>query len=108
MYNLLEYSKNYSSLWQYFRDEPNDPIRGSELFKFVNKFAGSKSDNSITKYGEIIVTLKYLSNLWLPLGLPEADLLLTWSKNCLKITDTATRAAQADNPTANAPKKQVF
>ena len=57
MYNLSEYSKNYSSLWQYFRDEPNDPIRGSELSKFVNKFTGSKPDNSIIKYGEIIVTL---------------------------------------------------
>ena len=30
MYNLLEYSKNYTkaagSLWSYYRDEPSDPL----------------------------------------------------------------------------------
>ena len=30
MYNLLEYSKNYKkttgSLWNYYRDEPSDPL----------------------------------------------------------------------------------
>ena len=30
MYNLIEYSSNYSkisgSLWQYYRDEPNDNL----------------------------------------------------------------------------------
>ena len=34
MYNLIEYSDNYAkttgSLWQYFRDEPNDDIEDSE------------------------------------------------------------------------------
>ena len=54
MYNLLEYSKNYrkttGSLWNYYRDEPNnpplndddpstvkykaDPITNSEYFKY--------------------------------------------------------------------------
>ena len=37
MYNLIEYSDNYSktseSLWQYYRDEPNDDLEDSELFK---------------------------------------------------------------------------
>ena len=37
MYNLIEYSDNYSktsgSLWQYYRDEPNDDIANSESFK---------------------------------------------------------------------------
>ena len=36
MNNLIEYSNNYSktlgSLWQYYRDEPNDNIANFELF----------------------------------------------------------------------------
>ena len=38
MYNLVEYSDNYSkiseSLWQYYKDDPNDNITQSESFKF--------------------------------------------------------------------------
>ena len=34
MYNLIEYSNNYlktsGSLWQYYRDDPNDSITQSE------------------------------------------------------------------------------
>ena len=37
MYNLIEYSDNYSktsgSLWKYYRDEPNDNLTDSESFK---------------------------------------------------------------------------
>ena len=39
MYNLLEYSKNYKkatgSLWNYYRDEPSNPLSSnSESFKY--------------------------------------------------------------------------
>ena len=38
MYNLIEYSDNYSktsgSLWQYYKDDPNDNLTDSESFKF--------------------------------------------------------------------------
>ena len=39
MYNLLEYSKNYrkttGSLWNYYRDQPSDPLStNSESFKY--------------------------------------------------------------------------
>ena len=38
MYNLIGYSNNHSkisgSLWQYYRDEPNDDITKSESIKF--------------------------------------------------------------------------
>ena len=37
MYNLIEYSRNYSktdSLWNYYRDEPNNTTTDSESFKF--------------------------------------------------------------------------
>ena len=41
MYNLIEYSDNYSktsgSLWQYYRDEPNDNLADSESFKSTIK-----------------------------------------------------------------------
>ena len=41
MYNLIEYSDNYSktsaSLWQYHRDVPNDNIRESKSFKYRSK-----------------------------------------------------------------------
>ena len=37
MYNLIEYSDNYSktfgSLWQHYKDDPNDDIEDSESFK---------------------------------------------------------------------------
>ena len=37
MYSLIKYSDNYSktsgSLWQYYRDEPNDNLTNSKLFK---------------------------------------------------------------------------
>ena len=37
VYNLIEYSGNYSktsgSLWQYYKDEPNDNIADSKSFK---------------------------------------------------------------------------
>ena len=37
MYNLIEYSDNYSktsgSLWQYYRDEPNVTLANSKSFK---------------------------------------------------------------------------
>ena len=38
MYNLIEYSDNYAktsgSLWQYYRDEPNNVLADSKSFKF--------------------------------------------------------------------------
>ena len=41
MYNLIEYSYNYSktsgSLWQYYKDDPNDNLANSESFKFKVK-----------------------------------------------------------------------
>ena len=41
MYHLIEYSDNYSktsrSLWQYYKDGPNNNIADSESFKFTVK-----------------------------------------------------------------------
>ena len=44
MYILIEYSDNYSktsgSLWQFYRDDPNDNITESESFKSKTKITG--------------------------------------------------------------------
>ena len=46
MYNLLEYSKNYRKttgrLWNYYRDEPSNPLSSySESFKHQTSIQGS-------------------------------------------------------------------
>ena len=49
MYNLIEYSNNYAktsgSLWQYYRDEPNDNLADSESFKSKIKITGETPNN---------------------------------------------------------------
>ena len=63
MYNLIEYSDNYSktsaTLWQYYKNDPNDNITESESFKFKVKITGKTLDDVSTKDVEIIVPLKY-------------------------------------------------
>ena len=62
MYNLIGYSDNYSktsgSLWQYYKNDPNDNITESESFKFEAKITGKTPDDGSTKDVEIIVPLK--------------------------------------------------
>ena len=64
MYNLIEYSNNYSKtcggLWQYYKDEPNDNLANSESFKSKVKITGKTPADGNTKNVEIIVPLKYL------------------------------------------------
>ena len=61
MYNLIEYSDNYSktsgSLWQYYKDEPNNNIADSESFKSKVKITGKTPADRNTKSVEIIVPL---------------------------------------------------
>ena len=85
MYNLIEYSDNYAkttgSLWQYFRDEPDDNLADSESFKSKIKITGKTLDDDNEKDVEIMVPLKYLSNFWRTLEMPlincEINLILT-------------------------------
>ena len=48
IYNLIEYSNNYSktsgSLWQYYRDEPNDDTENFKSFQFKVKITGKTPD----------------------------------------------------------------
>ena len=68
MYNLTEYSDNYSktsgTLWQYYKDDPNDNTEQSESFKSKIRMAGKTPADDNTKDVEIVVPLKYLSNFW--------------------------------------------
>ena len=49
LYNLLEYSDNYAktsgTLWQCYRDEPNDSLADSESFKSNVKITGKTPNN---------------------------------------------------------------
>ena len=111
MYNLIEYSKIYrkttDSLWNYYRDEPNnppaanynaDPITNYALCKYKTSITGKTSNavhensenteqgNTETKKNlEIVVPLKHLNNIWRTLVMPlincEVFLTLTWSEN---------------------------
>ena len=91
MSNLIEYSDSYSktsgSLWQYYKDVPNNNLANSELSKFKVKITGKTSDDCNTKDVEIIVPLKYLSKFWRTLEMRlincEVALILTWSKDCI-------------------------
>ena len=78
MYNLIEYSDNYSktfgSLWQYYKDDPNDNIADSESFKYKVKITGKTPGGGNTKDVDLIVSLKYLSNSWGILGMPLINL----------------------------------
>ena len=96
VYNLIQYSDNYSktsgSLWQCYKDEPNDNLADSESFKSKVKITGKTPDDGNTKDVEIIVPLKYLSNFWRTLEMPlincEVNLILTWSKDCVITNST--------------------
>ena len=95
MYNLLEYSKNYrkttGSLWNYYRDEPSNPLSSnSESFKYWTSITGNTydGDEDANKVGknetEVAIPLNRLSNFWRTLNISlincEIELILTWSK----------------------------
>ena len=105
MYNLIEYSDNYSdtsgSLWQFKRDEQNvnneNPFNvttyGSSSFKGKSSLTGESTavgGHRVFKNVKIAVPLKYLSNFWRSLEMPlinrKIHLELNWSKDCVMST----------------------
>ena len=96
MYSLIEYNDNYSttsgSLWQYYKDEPNNNLADSESFKSKVKITENTPADDYVKNVEIIVPLKYLSNIWRTLEMPlincEVNLILTWFKDCVITNST--------------------
>ena len=102
MYNLIEFSNNYletsETLWQYYRDDPNDNVTQSESFKFKIRITGKIPTPANTKDVEIAVPLKYLSNFWRTLEMPfincEINLILTWYEDCVISSATGARKSK--------------
>ena len=84
MYNLIEYSDNYSkttgSLWQYCKDIPGvnkagniidfTAINTTDSFKIKTKITGQTNNDGEINGIEIMVPLKYSSNFWRTLEMP--------------------------------------
>ena len=100
MYNLIEYSDNYSdtsgSLWQFKRDEvpannADLTIDNSQSFKYkatlLGKTANAVNNKEFCKRRKIVVPLKYLSNFWISLEMPlincKVYLELNWIEDCI-------------------------
>ena len=101
MYNLIEYSDNYSktpgNLWPYCKDIPalknNDDFldfngaNATDSFNFKAKITSQTKDNGRIKKVDIMVPLKYRSNFWRALEMPlincEVNLILIWSAEVL-------------------------
>ena len=95
MYNLIEYSDNYSytsgSLWQFKRDEIEGDVdltvnaqhipNNSSSFKYKSSLISNR--NGV----KIVVPLKYLSNFRRSLEMPlincKVELSLKWNENCI-------------------------
>ena len=105
MYNLIEYSDNYSktsgSLWQYYRDEPNDSLADSESFKSKIKVTGKTPATGNEKDVEIMVPLKYSSSFWRTLEMSlincEVNSILTWSATCVITNSTGAGTFEITN-----------
>ena len=115
MYNLIEYSSNYSettgSLWFYSKDEATDfnadivNDNNFKSFKYKAKLLGNtvaqadNAANGILKNTTFLVPLKYSSNFWRSLEMPlincKVELKLKWTKYCVL------SAAVADNVNNN-------
>ena len=116
MYNLIEYSSNYSeatgSLWFYSKKEAsnfNGNIPNTDNFKsfkykpklFQNTEAQTdNAANGILKSVTIVVPLKYLSNSWRLLEMPlincKVESKLSWTKHCV-LSVAATKNANGNN-----------
>ena len=106
MYNLLEYSKHYEktsgSLFNYYRDKPNEAeiandngainisIRNSKSFDHKSKIVGTLVAGELEKDDvEIAIPLNYLGNFWRSLDITsinsEITLVLSWYKECVLV-----------------------
>ena len=95
MYNLIEYSDNYSdtsgSLWGSKRDEINTDANvctaNSSSFKYKSSIIGNTEADGTKNGVKIAVPLKYLSNFWRSLEIPlinyKVELSLRWTENCV-------------------------
>ena len=92
--------KTSGSLFNYYRDEPNNvrigdgnnaihiSIRNSKSFDYKTKIKGTLADNKLEKEDvTIAIPLKYLGNFWRSLDILlincEIALILSWYEKCV-------------------------
>ena len=98
MYNLIEYSDNYSdtsgNLWNFKRDEIIENINvtnnNSSSFKYKANLIGNTDANGVNRKKEnvkIAVPLEYLSNFWrsieMPLIICKVEISSKWTEKCI-------------------------
>ena len=129
MYNLLEYSKNYEktsrSLFNYYRDEPNEAeiandngvinisIRNSKSFDYKTEITGSLDVGEDEKEDvTIAIPLKYLGNFWRSLDITlincEITLILSWYKVCVLVGRAFRGPSAAATNRINSPTSAKF
>ena len=92
MYNLIEYSDNYSdtsgSLWQFKRDEIEGDvdltINNASSFKYKANLIGNTENNGRKNGVKIAAPLKYLCNFWRSLEMPLINCKLNFRWNGMK------------------------
>ena len=108
--------KQHASLWNYYRDEPSNPLScKSESSKYKTSITGNiynvgtgEASYDANKFGEneteTVVPLKHLRNFSRTLNIPlincEIELILTWSKNCVLVDMTVRAAVNNNDPPA--------
>ena len=116
IYNLIEYSDNYSdssgSLWRFKRDEVvnNEDVTNNDnapSFKYKASLITDTEANETKNGVKIAVPLKYLSNFWRSLEMPlincKVELSLKWIENCV-----LTSAAIGANANATGADSATF
>ena len=99
IYNLIEYSDNYSgisgSLWGFKRDEINNNAEVTNddntlSVKYKANLIGNTETDGTKKGVKIAVPLKYLSNFWRSIEMPlincKVELSWGWIENCVLTT----------------------
>ena len=123
MYNLTEYSDNYSdssgSLWGFKRDDVvNADVTNDDnapLFKYKASRITNTEGNRIKNWIKIAVPLKYLSKFWRSLEMPlnncKIELSLKWIENCVLTTAAIganTNATGADGATLKITDAKLY
>ena len=107
MYNLIEYSDNYSdtsgSLWGFKRDDIVNNVNvtnddNAPSFKYKASGIGDTENNGTKNGIEIAVPLKYLSNFWISLETPFINCKVELSLKCIE-NCVLTTAANANKTT---------
>ena len=118
MYNLTEYSDNFSdstaSLYHYKRQEPlpnnaNLTTAGSSSFKCKSDLLGNEAEdgnNLLWKNAQIIVLLKYISSFFISLELPLINTKLYIQLNYTK--NSVISAVHADDSTIKITKTELY